>query len=245
MRPSRFTSFEHVLLGMISLAPSTGYDLKREFATTATGVYQPSSGALYPALDRLERRGLLRREDLRPARGGRLRRLYHITVLTTAPLQVGNTSAWWYAQDSARALTLQADGQQETIVPIRSGQQQGFVVTVYNPGNWTQTVLGWATGMIGPGGPGTQVGVAGPNLDIERGGGDFQPLSYRTAGSIPPHQTRALRVLWTSTTCLEKGGTQITEQLTVRVRIGLFTRTEVIPLGRGWALAGPSHGACT
>jgi DNA-binding PadR family transcriptional regulator len=68
-----------VLLGMIFMQPSTGYDLKRRFATTALGVYQPSSGALYPALDRLERRGLLRSELPPPADGTRPRRLYHLT----------------------------------------------------------------------------------------------------------------------------------------------------------------------
>ena len=76
---SRLTSFEHVLLGMIFIQPSTGYDLKRRFATTAMGVYQPSSGALYPALDRLERRGLLRSQAPRPVEGGRPRRVYHLT----------------------------------------------------------------------------------------------------------------------------------------------------------------------
>jgi PadR family transcriptional regulator, regulatory protein AphA len=76
---SRLTSFEQLLLGMIFIQPSTGYDLKRRFATTALGVYQPSSGALYPALDRLERRGLLRSEELRAAAGGRPRRLYQLT----------------------------------------------------------------------------------------------------------------------------------------------------------------------
>jgi PadR family transcriptional regulator AphA len=75
----RFTSFEHVLLGMIFIQPSTGYDLKRRFATTPMGVYQPSSGALYPALDRMERRGLLSSEGPRPTEGGRPRRLYHLT----------------------------------------------------------------------------------------------------------------------------------------------------------------------
>ena len=79
MPRSRLTGFEHVLLGMIFTQPSTGYDLKRRFATTPLGVYQPSSGALYPALDRLERRGLLRSEGPRPADGGRPRRLYHPT----------------------------------------------------------------------------------------------------------------------------------------------------------------------
>ena len=76
---SRLTGFEHVLLGMIFIQPSTGYDLKRRFATTPIGVYQPSSGALYPALDRLERRGLLRSEAPPPTEGGRPRRLYHLT----------------------------------------------------------------------------------------------------------------------------------------------------------------------
>ena len=53
------TSFEHILLGLICLAPSSGYDLKRMFAATPMGLYQPSSGTLYPALRRLERTGLV------------------------------------------------------------------------------------------------------------------------------------------------------------------------------------------
>ena len=64
---------------MIFIQPSTGYDLKRRFATTSMGVYQPSSGALYPALDRLERRGLLRSQVPPPTEGSRPRRLYHLT----------------------------------------------------------------------------------------------------------------------------------------------------------------------
>ena len=74
------TEFEQILLGMIAAAPSTGYDLKQEFATTPLGVYQPSSGALYPALRRLERRGLLCAEpgDQAPEQSRR-RFVYHIT----------------------------------------------------------------------------------------------------------------------------------------------------------------------
>ena len=53
------TSFEQVLLGLVCMSPASGYDLKRAFATTPMGVYQPSSGALYPALRRLEGRGLV------------------------------------------------------------------------------------------------------------------------------------------------------------------------------------------
>ena len=80
MPRSQLTPFEHVLLGMIFIRPSSGYDLKRRFATSPMGVYQPSSGALYPALGRLERRGLLGSETLRPAAGGRPRRVYRLTA---------------------------------------------------------------------------------------------------------------------------------------------------------------------
>jgi DNA-binding PadR family transcriptional regulator len=79
MPRSRLTGFEQALLGLIFSQPSTGYDLKRRFATTSMGVYQPSSGALYPALDRLERRGLLASEAPPSADGGRPRRLYQLT----------------------------------------------------------------------------------------------------------------------------------------------------------------------
>jgi len=56
----QLTAFEHILLGLICMAPCSGYDLKRRFAASPMGVYQPSSGALYPALHRLERKGLVR-----------------------------------------------------------------------------------------------------------------------------------------------------------------------------------------
>ena len=59
MAGRQLTAFEHILLGLICVAPSSGYDLKRIFAATPMGVYQPSSGALYPALRRLELRGLV------------------------------------------------------------------------------------------------------------------------------------------------------------------------------------------
>lgn len=59
MAGRQLTPFEHILLGLICMAPSSGYDLKRIFAATPMGIYQPSSGALYPALRRLELRGLV------------------------------------------------------------------------------------------------------------------------------------------------------------------------------------------
>jgi DNA-binding PadR family transcriptional regulator len=79
MAGRQLTEFEQVLLGMIAAAPSTGYDLKQTFATTPLGVYQPSSGALYPALRRLEQRGLLCAEPGGSQERSRRRFVYHIT----------------------------------------------------------------------------------------------------------------------------------------------------------------------
>src|ERR1700728_5169813 len=80
MAVRQLTEFEQVLLGMIAGEPSTSYHLKQESATTPLGIYQPSSGALYPALRRLERRGLLCAEPADSSQNGSRRRyVYHIT----------------------------------------------------------------------------------------------------------------------------------------------------------------------
>lgn len=104
MAGSRLTGFEQVLIGLVFARPASGYDLKRHFARTPASVYQPSSGALYPALRRLERAGLLRttlqaagpvtdlgsdqaRSGTRPrsaAVARRQRYVYHVTELGAA-----------------------------------------------------------------------------------------------------------------------------------------------------------------
>jgi len=71
------TGFEHILLGVVTDEPHSGYGLKKKFSQTPASVYQPSSGALYPALRRLVARGLLRVEDA--ADSSRSRRMYHAT----------------------------------------------------------------------------------------------------------------------------------------------------------------------
>src|SRR5271169_29657 len=74
----RLTDFEQVLLGVIASEPRSGYGLKKVFSSSPSSVYQPSPGALYPALRRLEARGLLRSHTTE-SRGGRVQRMYHVT----------------------------------------------------------------------------------------------------------------------------------------------------------------------
>jgi DNA-binding PadR family transcriptional regulator len=78
VEPRRLTDFEQILIGLLAQSPSSGYELKKFFATTPAVVYQPSSGALYPALRRLERRGLLSAEPSSSA-GKRWQRRYQLT----------------------------------------------------------------------------------------------------------------------------------------------------------------------
>jgi hypothetical protein len=49
-----------------------------------------------------------------------------------------------------------------------------------------------------------------------------------------------VRLTWTSKVCLSKGSSQGIDQVTLRVRIGLLDRAELIQLLSGWYLSGPS-----
>jgi len=53
------TTLEYALLGLVGMAPMSGYDVHKVFDTTPMGHFSSSPGAIYPALRRLERRGLL------------------------------------------------------------------------------------------------------------------------------------------------------------------------------------------
>ena len=67
-----------MLLGFIIREPLSGYGLKKRFSASPAGLYQPSPGALYPALRRLVARGLLSVEET-VYHGRRELRLYHAT----------------------------------------------------------------------------------------------------------------------------------------------------------------------
>src|SRR5215470_8879021 len=104
MAGRQLTAFEHILLGLICMAPASGYDLKRIFAATPMGVYQPSSGALYPALRRLEFRGLVQAQAP-PGPGGqsaRHRRVYE-------PTQAGRAAHANWLRTPAEPATVSRD----------------------------------------------------------------------------------------------------------------------------------------
>ena len=56
----RLTNLEYLLLSLLQREPACGYALRKGFALTPLGHYSDSPGSIYPALQRLVRRGLLR-----------------------------------------------------------------------------------------------------------------------------------------------------------------------------------------
>jgi DNA-binding PadR family transcriptional regulator len=65
------TTLGFALLGLLQERPRSGYDLRKVFATTPMAHYSSSPGAIYPALRRLQRQGLIsgsvdRSQSLRP-----------------------------------------------------------------------------------------------------------------------------------------------------------------------------------
>jgi PadR family transcriptional regulator AphA len=66
-----------VVLGMVSLRPRSGYDIKAVVDRSTRYFWAASYGQIYPELRRLEEEGLIEGEDA-PS-GGRSRRVYRIT----------------------------------------------------------------------------------------------------------------------------------------------------------------------
>jgi DNA-binding PadR family transcriptional regulator len=72
----------YAVLGLLQQQPRSGYDLRKLFASTPLGTFSDSPGAIYPALQRLEKRrfassrvhassGLRRRRLFRPTTSGK------------------------------------------------------------------------------------------------------------------------------------------------------------------------------
>ena len=66
------------LLGLISQKPRSGYDLRKFFSSTPMASFSDSPGTIYPALRRLERRGLIRGQVDRE-RGRRQCKVFQLT----------------------------------------------------------------------------------------------------------------------------------------------------------------------
>ncbi len=75
--PTTLSLLDHALLGLAGTGDHSGYDLRRLMHATPMVSFSDSPGSVYPALQRLERYGLLRG---RPEVGGRRRRVLRLTA---------------------------------------------------------------------------------------------------------------------------------------------------------------------
>jgi DNA-binding PadR family transcriptional regulator len=57
---SDISTLSLAIMGLIAQRPQTGYDIRKTFATTPMGHFSDSPGAIYPALQRLEKDGWVR-----------------------------------------------------------------------------------------------------------------------------------------------------------------------------------------
>lgn len=78
MTKTALTLLEYALLGLLDGEPASGYDVKRIFDSTPLAHFSSSPGAIYPALKRLEKRGLLS-PRLDTTTETRPRRVYSVT----------------------------------------------------------------------------------------------------------------------------------------------------------------------
>ena len=142
----------------------------------------------------------------------------------------------------------QAAGASQDTVPIRPGHIQGFAITIFNPSDMTQVILGSADN-ISPGAP------VPPQIAVSTRGpwrlfGSAHDLKYRIGGPIPPHSYRWVRVLWRSYYCYLNGvgSSQGTSDLLLRVRVGRITQTEDVQLPAEFAVgvfaSGPHPASC-
>lgn len=76
----------YALLGLIHQKTSSGYELRKLFAETAMGSFSDSPGAIYPALGRLERQGLIRGK-VEPGAGMRRRKMFGLTAAGLSSLK--------------------------------------------------------------------------------------------------------------------------------------------------------------
>jgi DNA-binding PadR family transcriptional regulator len=94
-KPDSNSTLAFALLGLIWQEPRSGYDLRKFFSSTPMSSFSDSPGAIYPALRRLEKSGLVR-GHIEKERKSRRRKVFQTTPLGRAEFRK------WQAQPVTR-----------------------------------------------------------------------------------------------------------------------------------------------
>ncbi len=84
--PKKIPALGYALLGLLNRKPASGYDLRKIFSSTSMKSYSDSPGAIYPALGRLEKQGLIR-GTIEAGSGMRRRQIFRVTAKGLAELK--------------------------------------------------------------------------------------------------------------------------------------------------------------
>src|SRR6266536_2149588 len=95
-------SIDHIVLGLISLNPCSGYDMKLEFEQGGAGMLSALSfGSIYPRLKQLEQDGLI--VTVQASESGRRKKVYELTASGWQELSA------WLEQSTAYPIPMRAD----------------------------------------------------------------------------------------------------------------------------------------
>jgi PadR family transcriptional regulator AphA len=84
--PKKIPALGYALLGLLHGKPASGYDLRKIFSSTSMKSYSDSPGAIYPALGRLQKRGLIR-GTIEEGAGMRRRQVFRVTAKGLAEIK--------------------------------------------------------------------------------------------------------------------------------------------------------------
>jgi PadR family transcriptional regulator AphA len=115
-----------VVLGLLSLGPRSGYDIKTVVDRSTRFFWAASYGQIYPELRRLESEGLIEGEDA--PKGGRSRRVYKITKAGRDALRewlLGSTVTIEYRDESLLRLFFADALPRDEALMLLEGRKKG------------------------------------------------------------------------------------------------------------------------
>ena len=122
----KHTAVTPVILGLLSLKPRSGYDIKTVVDRSTRFFWAASYGQIYPELRRLEDEGLIRGEDA--ANGARGRRVYELTEAGRESLHawlLGTTTTVELRDESLLRLFFADDLPREQALALLEGRRRG------------------------------------------------------------------------------------------------------------------------
>lgn len=112
---AKIPALGYAILGLLQQKPSSGYDLRKIFSSTALKTYSDSPGAIYPALRRLEKSGLIR-GLVEEMSGLRRRQVFRLT-----PRGLSETKQW-----IQRPVKVEELGRRDSDIMLRFAFSEGI-----------------------------------------------------------------------------------------------------------------------